>query len=179
MEELVRELQPKGIQSVFVYTREAHPGSKQREHRTLEDKLQAAEAFRKRFAVARPILVDSMEGDAHRAYGSLPNMTFIVGGVPEPAKRSAGRLLFKSDWTDPPTLRVMCDYILLTRERRRAGERIVPFHAEFAGYRLNDRRFTEAIREFAGNDAYEQIVAALEAWRQLPGGRPDSTIPES
>lgn len=76
---MAREYASRGFASVFVYTREAHPGERFPAHRSPEQKLAHARAFRERCAIERPILVDDLEGTGHRLYGTLPNMTYLLG----------------------------------------------------------------------------------------------------
>jgi len=113
-----------------VYVREAHPGENYPAHTSLEQKLRHAGAFRDLMSVQRPILVDDMEGTGHHLYGALPNMTYIVN--------RAGTIIFRSDWTDPPTIQAALDYFLAAREKRREGMRLTSFYAEIQGYRWND-----------------------------------------
>jgi hypothetical protein len=35
--------------------------------------------LRDEVGIRRPLLVDDLDGAAHRAYGSLPNMTWVIG----------------------------------------------------------------------------------------------------
>lgn len=89
---------------VFLYTRAAHPGEHYPAHESFEQKLVHARAFVQTFGIRRPVLVDDLEGTIHRAYGLLPNMTYIVG--------TAGRVLDRSDWTDPRSVGAALDYLL-------------------------------------------------------------------
>jgi len=93
---MARAFAPKGINFLFLYTREAHPGENYPAHRSFEQKLSHARAFKAEFKIERPILVDDLVGTAHKLYGSLPNMTYLIG--------RSGRVLFRADWTDPPTI---------------------------------------------------------------------------
>ena len=86
----------KGFTFVFVYVREAHPGENYPAHTSMEQKIAQAQAFREHCNIERPILVDDLSGTGHLLYGDLPNMTYLVG--------RGGRILFRSDWTDPPTV---------------------------------------------------------------------------
>lgn len=63
----------------MVYTRETHPGEHLGPHRTFDKKVAAARLLRDAVGVRRPILVDDLAGSAHRAYGLLPNMTWVIG----------------------------------------------------------------------------------------------------
>src|SRR5947209_20320661 len=111
---MAKEYAPKGVKFIFVYVREAHPGENYAPHRTMEQKLAHARAFQDKYNIERPILVDDLAGSGHRLYGELPNMTYLVG--------RGGRILFRSDWTDPPTIEMMLNYSLNMRARRRQGE---------------------------------------------------------
>jgi hypothetical protein len=148
----------KGFLFLFVYVREAHPGEPSGPHGTMEEKLARARTFRERLAIARPILVDDLPGTAHHLYGLLPNMTYVIA--------RGGRILFRSDWTDPPTLELLLTYYLNTREQRRAGARLTPFYAEFAGYRVNDRQhFVERLK-LAGPQAVDDYLRMAQVWAQ-------------
>ncbi len=153
-----------GIASVFVYTREAHPGEHFPAHRSLEQKLAHARAFKEHCRIERPILVDDLTGTGHRCYGLLPNMTYLIG--------SGGRVLFRADWTDAATIEVALRYLLDARTRRREGERLKPFYAELVGYRWSDQaKFDEGL-ELAGPQAVADFARAMARWTQdghVPG----------
>jgi hypothetical protein len=82
---------------VFIYTREAHPGENVPCHDTMERKLAGARLLREDTGIGRDILVDDLAGTVHRAYGLMPNMTWVIG--------RGGRVAFKADWTSAPTWR--------------------------------------------------------------------------
>ena len=100
---MAREYASKGLVFLFLYTREAHPGENFPAHRSIEQKLVHARAFKERFRIERPILVDDLLGTGHKLYGMLPNMTYLVG--------RGGKVLFRADWTDPPTVEWAVQYI--------------------------------------------------------------------
>ena len=130
MEPVAQAYEAEGFAFVFVYTREAHPGESFPAHRTMEQKLSHARAFKEQYRVHRPILVDDLMGTGHRLYGNMSNMTYLLG--------RGGKVLFRSDWTDPPTIEVILRYILDVRSRRREGLHLAPFYAEMVGYRWSD-----------------------------------------
>jgi hypothetical protein len=79
----------------------------------------------------------------------MPNMSWIFNrtGIP----------VYKSDWTDAESVANALDYFLDVTQRRRARERLAPFHVERLDFRNTDREaFFEglerngpkAIREF-------------------------------
>ena len=158
---MARDLAANGVASVFFYTREAHPGERFPAHRSLEQKLAHARAFKELCGIARPILVDDLVGTGHRAYGALPNMVYLVG--------RGGRVLFRADWTDPPTIEAAVRYVLEARARRREGLRLKPFYAESVGYRWSDQAAFDAGLERAGPQAVADFARAMARWTQ--GGR--------
>ena len=137
------------VGSIFLYTHEAHPGENIPHLTSMAQKLEHARALRDLLGVSRPILVDALDGACHRAYGSMPNMTWIFArsGVP----------VYKSDWTDSHSVENAVDYFLQVIQRRRQGERLVPFRVDRLDYRTSDtegfykgleRNGLKAVREF-------------------------------
>jgi hypothetical protein len=97
----------------------------------MDQKLRHARHLRDTLGVTRPILLDALDGACHRAYGSMPNMSWIFN--------TAGVPIYKSDWTDHQSIANAIEYFLDVPARRRAGERSVPFHVERLDYRTQDR----------------------------------------
>ena len=137
------------VGSIFLYTNEAHPGEYYPHLTSMEQKLRHARDMRDVLGVTRPVLADALDGACHRAYGSMPNMSWIFtrSGVP----------VYKSDWTDPNSIANAIDYFLDVIERRRSGEKMAPFHVERLDYRPRDiegfykgleRNGPKAVREF-------------------------------
>lgn len=118
------------VGSIFLYTYEAHPGENFPHLTSMEQKFAHARALRDTLGVTRPILVDSLDGACHRAYGSMPNMTWIFN--------KAGVPLYKSDWTDAHSVENALQYFLKVLERRREGEKIAPFRVERIDFRQRD-----------------------------------------
>ncbi|MBO9436671.1 hypothetical protein J7394_20875 [Ruegeria sp. R13_0] len=81
------------VASVVLYVREAHPGADIAAHRTLDHKIASARCLVYEDGETRRVLVDDLDGTAHRAYGGLPNSVFIIN--------RNGCVVFKSDWNDP------------------------------------------------------------------------------
>ncbi len=144
------------MRSVFFYTREAHPGEHFPAHRDMAQKLAHARAFIDRFGIERPVLVDDLAGTGHRLYGLLPNMTYVIG--------RGGRVLFRADWTDPPTVEAAIRYVIAARERRREGLALKPFYAELLGYRWSSQAAFMAGLEIAGPQAVSDFRAAMARW---------------
>jgi len=119
-------------------------------------RLNCHRQFKERGQVERPILVDDLLGTGHKMYGALPNMTYIIG--------RSGRVLFRSDWTDPSTIELVLNYLLNVRARRRAGDRLAAFYAEFMGYRNVDPvKFQQGL-EVAGPQAVEDFARTMQRW---------------
>lgn len=143
---------------LFVYTREAHPGEHFPPHRTFEQKLEHARSFKEILRTERPILVDDLIGSGHRMYGSLPNMTYLIS--------RAGRVLFRSDWTDAPTITTVLNYVVGARARRHEGLRLVPFYTELVGYRYSDQdKFMEGLAR-AGKQAVKDFERTMQKRKQ-------------
>jgi hypothetical protein len=139
----------RGVGSIFLYTHEAHPGEYYSHLTSMEQKFRHARDLRDRLGANRPILLDSLDGACHRAYGSMPNMSwiFLSSGVP----------VYKSDWTDAHSVENAVLYFLEVLERRRRGERLAPFRVDRLDFRTQDhegfyqglaRNGPKAVREF-------------------------------
>lgn len=76
-----------------LYIREAHPGSGITQHRDLADKVARARALRDEDGEGREIVIDDIDGSAHKAYGGYPNSVFIIN--------RAGCVLWRADWNNP------------------------------------------------------------------------------
>ena len=138
-----------GVSSIFLYTHEAHPGENYPHLTSMEQKFRHARDLRERLGVTRPILLDSLDGACHRAYGSMPNMSWIF--------TRSGVAVYKSDWTDAHSIENAVLYFLEAIDRRRSGERLAPFRVERLDFRTQDlegfndalaRNGPKAVREF-------------------------------
>lgn len=131
MDALSESYAREGVGSIFLYTHEAHPGEHYPHLTSFAQKLQHARQLRDVLGVGRPILVDSLDGACHRAYGSMPNMAWIFDerGVP----------LYKSNWTDVDSVKNAVQYLLQVKQRRQRGARLAPFRVERVDFREVDR----------------------------------------
>src|SRR5262245_3962650 len=141
------------IGSIFLYTNEAHPGEYYPHLTSIEQKFRHAQALRDLLGVSRPILIDALDGACHRAYGSMPNMTWIFN--------KSGTPIYKSDWTDTHSVANAVEYFLDVLERRRGGERLAPFRVERLDYRTQDQAAFYAGLERDGPKAVREF---REAW---------------
>ncbi len=150
LDDLADRFADRGVTSVFVYTREAHPAENWRHHRTMDDKRAGARALEEHCQLRRKILLDDLSGGAHRAYGILPNMTWIVS--------PGGIVLYKAAWTAPEDvedglLRAL-DYLA-----RKRADKLVGVYSERLAWRPNqpeafraglERAGPQALRDFYG-----------------------------
>lgn len=151
MEALAARVAEHDVGSIFLYTNEAHPGEFYPHLTSMAQKFKHAAALREVYGVQRPILVDALDGACHRAYGSMPNMSWIFNrsGVP----------IYKSDWTDTHSVSSAIDYFIDVIARRRQGEKLAPFRVERLDYYNDDR-----VAFFAGLDRCgPKAVAEFEA----------------
>ena len=137
------------VGSIFLYTHEAHPGEYYPHLTSMEQKFRHATALRDVLGVTRPIVLDALDGACHRAYGSMPNMTWIFNRAGIPA--------YKSDWTDSNSVANAMDYFIDIAQRRSGRERLAPFRVERLDYRTSDlegfyaglaRNGPKAVKEF-------------------------------
>lgn len=140
------------IGSIFLYTHEAHPGEHYPHLTSMEQKFRHAQDLRDVLGVKRPILVDALDGACHRAYGSMPNMTWIFNrtGIP----------IYKSDWTDADSVENALVYFLDVAGRRRK-EPLAPFHVERLDYRKQDRKAFYQGLERSGPKAVDEFKQAF------------------
>jgi hypothetical protein len=153
MNALADRLADQRVGSVFLYTHEAHPGEHYPHLTSMEQKLRHARDLRDVLGVARPILVDALDGACHRAYGSMPNMSWIFNRTGTP--------VYKSDWTDAESVANALDYFLDVTQRRRARERLAPFHVERLDFRNTDREAFFAGLERNGPKAVREFREAF------------------
>lgn len=88
--ELYNEFSEQDVQFLFVYVREAHPGDELPAHRSMDQKVRAAELLRDEDGIEFPVLVDDTSGKVHKKYGSMPNPTFVIDRSGRVAFRSLG-----------------------------------------------------------------------------------------
>jgi hypothetical protein len=123
---------------VLLYVREAHPGRGIVAHGSVEDKIAAARLLRSLEPERRVIAIDDLEGSAHRAYGSLPNIVYISD--------QNGTVLFRGDWNDPKAV----DAVLSSHDDRMPGEMVTHFRPVSPGvlFRVLSRAGREAVTDF-------------------------------
>lgn len=151
MDDIADRFADRGVTSVFIYVREAHPAENYRHHSSMEVKRANARAFRDHSKVRRSILLDDVEGTVHHLYGLLPNTSWIIS--------TRGRILYKADWTSPADIEEALAYLLDGYDRR-GRDRLVPMRTERTGWRESSgegfraglvRNGPQAVRDFYGS----------------------------
>lgn len=79
------------VEFLVVYVREAHPGSRVGPHKDMKEKIATASRTKSEYGDDRTMLVDNLKGDMHQAYGSFPNMVYVVD--------PKGIVVYRCDWT--------------------------------------------------------------------------------
>jgi hypothetical protein len=143
---------------VFVYTREAHPGENVPHHDSFERKLACAKLLAEEVGIGRDILVDDLAGTVHRAYGLMPNMTWVVD--------RGGRVAYKANWTSAVNVEAFLGRFLAARTGHPPGAMPVMYETQQAEFRYPDRkRFTEHLRR-NGPRAVAEFEKAQKLWAQ-------------
>jgi len=92
------------VSHAILYVREAHPGDIISSHKSMENKKACATLLRSELSDPRTILVDGVEGEAHQAFGSMPNAVYIID--------RDGVIRFKAPWNNSSTTRKALQAVL-------------------------------------------------------------------
>ena len=145
---------------MFIYTREAHPGENVPHHDSFEHKLACAKLLAEEAGIRRGILVDDLNGTVHRAYGLMPNMTWVIA--------RGGRVAYKANWTSATNVEAFLGRFLAARAEHPPGTTPVMYETQQAEFRYTDRkRFTEHLRR-NGPRAVSEFEKAQQLWAQRP-----------
>lgn len=156
LDALAAEFAPAGVASVFIYTQEAHPGDDWPHHADFPAKLAAARKFIEQSNMQRPMLVDSLDGEIHRAYGALPNMSWVISRT--------GKILYKADWTDARTVKAALQQIGFEISERRAGAHLTAYYMEALPQRPNSTdEFMQGLLDIGGPRSAHEFLDAIAA----------------
>ena len=112
----------------FVYIREAHPGEVYSPHESLDQKMRHAWALRE-LGKKTPILIDTLYGHVHRAYGGPSNMTLIMDAT--------GHIAYRAAWTVAEDIEAALVEIIEMRVRRKEGKSVSTYYREMLGMHVN------------------------------------------
>ena len=145
---------------MFIYTREAHPGENVPCHDSFERKLACAKLLREEAGIGRDILVDGLDGTVHRAYGLMPNMTWVIG--------RGGRVAYKANWTSAANVEAFQERFLAARAERPPRATPVMYETQQVEFRYPDRkRFAEHLLR-NGPRAAAEFERAQQLWARRP-----------
>jgi hypothetical protein len=105
-----------------VYVREPHPGERYGPHGSFEQKLGYAADCAAQDDIRTRVVVDDLDGTMHRAYGTLPNMVYILD--------REGRVVYKAMWTDHTDVAAALANIAWAEEQQARGIRVKPSYVE-------------------------------------------------
>jgi hypothetical protein len=164
MEQLARE-HPEAT-FLVIYVREAHPGEVQGAHTSLTEKRSAAHKLAVEEALTRRVLVDSVDGATHCAYGGMWNPVYVIG--PD------GRVVMRQAWNHPADVAAALRALQSGAEPEIAEstDMLRERSARPLGQRLVERGGLKALQDF-----YESAPPALQdALRNSPSADVRSAI---
>jgi len=178
MEDLYREFK-ESTAFFVVYVREAHPGGRFPQTTTYEEKRANAAECRRQCGITIPILVDNMEEEVHKLYGSLPNMIYIID--------KEGRVVYRATWTHSQEVRQVLEGLRQRDEALAQGIRLHSTYSEKLQYATLEEEMARAANELAVWESYEdydeperffgpergqQIRKLAARWRARAGCQP-------
>jgi hypothetical protein len=160
LNELYQHYREKGFEFFTIYVREPHPGEHYGAHQSWEQKLKFARDCRTQDGIQTPMLVDDLQGGVHIAYGSLPNMVYIID--------KSGKIVYKAMWTDHEEIASVLANLALADQLLAKGLRIKPSYTERINYipaeYAGDLR--ERVFDRAGSKAWEDYKAVFSQPRK-------------
>jgi hypothetical protein len=117
-------------------------------------KLAAARRLQDEIGITRPILVDDAEGTVHRAYGLMPNMSWVLD--------RGGTILYKAMWTSAAHV----GEFLEQREAARSGPASSTFYVEQLAPVARDRPAFQDGLERNGPRAVTEFARAEQIWAE-------------
>jgi peroxiredoxin len=147
--QLQREFQDRDVSFFLLYTRESHPAENYPSHSSWEQKLAHARDLQRLENVQVALIVDSLDGEIHRSYGTWPNALFVI--------HRDGRLILRSNMANHGELRQFLDDLMAADQAAAEGrvqhlqysERIIPHEADQATHRrVYQRAGTKAFEDY-------------------------------
>lgn len=126
LNDLYRNYRDAGFEFLTIYVREPHPGERYTAHQTWEQKLNYAQECRNQDGIQTRVLIDDLDGTVHVAYGSLPNMVYII--------EKSGKIVFKAMWTDHEEIESVLANLVVADRLRAQGLRVKPSFTERINY---------------------------------------------
>jgi len=99
----ILQIEYPNVHFLLLYVREAHPGDKIKGVMSIEEKMEHAKLTNELYSEKREVLVDSLDGHAHKLYGAMPNMTYVIA--------KDGIVKFRANWTNIEALKEVLQHI--------------------------------------------------------------------
>jgi len=154
LDRLYRQFKDQEIQFLVIYGREAHPGANYPAHSSIEQKLAHARDLKRLEKIEFPILVDSLDGRAHHAFGTLPSPVYVID--------KEGSIVYKASWLIPHFLELVLQELLKVDKLKAEGARMSrlvyseSFLAVQTNYSVHERVFNRS-----GPGAREDVTKAF------------------
>ena len=154
------QFQDHDVQTLVIYVREAHPGDRYSFHTSIEQKSSHARDLQRLEKVQCPVLVDSLEGDAHRLYGLRPSPVYVVN--------KDGLVTYKAAWLVPEEAELALNGLVRAEQVQAEGGRtrnvyselLTPLAADYSGHARVFARAGKGAREDVTR-AFGRDVAAV------------------
>jgi hypothetical protein len=125
-------------------------------HDSFNRKLACARLLRDETGIRRSILVDDLAGSVHRRYGSMPNMTWVIG--------RGGRVAYKANWTSAENVEAFLTRFLAAGAQRPRGAAMAVYETEQLEFRQVDReKFNKRLLR-NGPRAASEFSQAQQLW---------------
>lgn len=93
---------------LVLYVREAHPGQRIGAHRDTTQKSAAARTLVDEEPEGRTVLIDDLQGTAHRTLGAMPNTVHVI--APD------GKVVLRGMWNDPSAVEAALRAVLVGQD---------------------------------------------------------------
>ena len=147
------QFQDQDVQVVVIYVREAHPGDVYRFHTTFEQKAEHARDLQRLEDVQCPVLVDSLEGQAHHLYGLRPSPVYVVD--------KDGLLVYKAAWLVPEEAELALSQLVRAEQVQAEGGRTRNVYSELLTPLVTDYSGHARVFARAGKGAREDVTRAF------------------
>ena len=153
LNKLHAQFQDHDIQVLIIYAREAHPGDRYSAHTSFEQKVSYARDLQRLEQIQCPVLVDSLEGDAHHLYGLRPSPVYVVN--------TDGLIVYKASWLFPEELELLLHQIMQGEQWKAEGKWTRGAYSELWATLLANRSVHERVFDRAGKGAREDVARAF------------------
>jgi hypothetical protein len=149
LNELYHRYRDQDFEFFTIYVREPHPGENYGAHKRWEQKIEYAKECRSQDGIETQLLIDDLQGTVHVAYGSLPNMVYII--------EKSGKIVYKAMWTDHEEVAAVLSNLSLADQLQAKGLRVKPSYTERISYIAADYAggLRDKVFDRAGRRAWE------------------------